>query len=244
MAHPYLSLSALVFVALAPAPAAAQSQGGTTRDTTTDIAAVVIAALIIFMVITVIIFIHNLLWLASEDYRRFSAKWVCEPCLRCCWYTCCCFMPPFGCFFLCCFKRPKNIYRFHSEPQQQRYSINPVINPVGRTQSSTPSGRASQWVAGAARGEAEALCQLGACYYQGDGVPQSYERAAELFEQAAAQGDTKAQTNLGYLYYYGRGVPKDVARGVALLKQAAAGRNKATADILRVLGEAVPPGAP
>jgi len=100
---------------------------------------------------------------------------------------------------------------------------------------------ASQFVAGAARGEAEALFQLGGCYYGGLGVPQSYERAAELYTQAAAKGDTIAQTNLGGLYYKGLGVPKDVA----LLKQAAAGGGlKEAADFLRTLGEAVPPGAP
>jgi TPR repeat protein len=75
-------------------------------------------------------------------------------------------------------------------------------------------------------------------------VSQSYERAAELFEQAAAQGNSWAQSNLGILYYNGEGVPKDVARGVVLFKQAAAGGDKAAADILQRLGEAVPPGAP
>jgi len=90
---------------------------------------------------------------------------------------------------------------------------------------------ASQWVAGAARGEAEALGQLGVCYHQGGlGVPQSYERAAELYTQAAAKGDTNAQAALGVLCYNGEGVPKDVARGVALVKQAAAGGSKAAAD--------------
>jgi TPR repeat protein len=139
---------------------------------------------------------------------------------------------------------------------------------------------ASQWVAGAARGEAMALCGLGVCYYgglgvpqsyeraaelwrqaaakghakaqfllgglyhNGSGVPQSYERAAELYTQAAAKGDTNAPFNLGCLYYNGEGVPIDVARGVALLKQAAAGGSKEAANILRELGEAVPPGAP
>jgi TPR repeat protein len=135
-------------------------------------------------------------------------------------------------------------------------------------------------VADAARGEAETLCELGVCYHQGDGVPQSYERAAELLQQAAAKGsNTVAQYNLGTLYrdgqgvpqsyeraaelwqqaaakghalaqtcqgglyYNGKGVPKDVARGVALFKQAAAGGSKAAADLLRALGEAVPPGA-
>jgi TPR repeat protein len=75
-------------------------------------------------------------------------------------------------------------------------------------------------------------------------LPQSYERAAELYEQAAAKGYTNAQYNLGALYYRGLGVPKDVARGIALIKQAAAGGSKEAADVLRALGEAVPPGAP
>ncbi len=75
-------------------------------------------------------------------------------------------------------------------------------------------------------------------------MPQSYERAAALYQQAAAKGDADAQNNLGYLYYNGKGVPKDVARGVALRKQAAAGGSKTAADFLRLLGEAVPPGAP
>jgi TPR repeat protein len=82
-------------------------------------------------------------------------------------------------------------------------------------------------------------------YDKGQGVPQSYERAAELYTQAAAKGDTLAQAGLGSLYYNGLGVPKDVARAVALLKQAAAGGDKdvakAAADRLRELGEAVPP---
>ncbi len=124
---------------------------------------------------------------------------------------------------------------------------------VGRGGGSAPAAAAapervghpaSQWVAGAARGEAKALLQLGGFYYFGQGVPQSYERAAELYQQAAAQGDTVAQHNLGTLNYNGLGVPQDVARGVALFKQAAAGGLQEAADSLRMLGEAVPPGAP
>jgi TPR repeat protein len=122
---------------------------------------------------------------------------------------------------------------------------------VGKSGGSAPPAAApervgppaSQWVAGVARGEAEALYQLGDLYRDGLGVLQSYERAAELWKQAAAQGDADAQNNLGGLYYKGQGVPKDVSRGVALWKQAAAGGSKEAADALRTLGEAVPPGA-
>jgi hypothetical protein len=92
---------------------------------------------------------------------------------------------------------------------------------------------ASQYVAGAARGEAEALCQLGLCYDLGQGVPQSYERAAELFQQAAAKGDTIARGNLGALYYKGKGVPQSYERTAELWQQAAA---KGHADAQGSLG--------
>jgi hypothetical protein len=84
---------------------------------------------------------------------------------------------------------------------------------------------ASQWMAGAARGEAEALGRLGGCYYVGLGVPQSYERAAELWQQAAAKGDTNAQTGLGALYQAGQGVPQSYERAAELYTQAAAKGN-------------------
>jgi TPR repeat protein len=75
---------------------------------------------------------------------------------------------------------------------------------------------ASQFVAGAARGEAEALHMLGTCYYQGQGASQSYERAAELWKQAADQGHAKALYNLGCLHRDGQGVTELRAGGGAL----------------------------
>jgi hypothetical protein len=84
---------------------------------------------------------------------------------------------------------------------------------------------ASQFVAGAARGEAEALYNLGGCYELGKGVPQSYERAAELLKQAAAKGDADAQCNLGYLYLKGQGVPQSYERAAELFQQAASKGN-------------------
>jgi TPR repeat protein len=53
-------------------------------------------------------------------------------------------------------------------------------------------------------------------------VPQSYERAAELFTQAAVQGDAVEQASLGVLYRDGRGVPQSYERAAKLLQQAAA----------------------
>jgi len=81
---------------------------------------------------------------------------------------------------------------------------------------------ASQYVAGAARGEAEALYQLGVCYDTGKGVPQSYDRAAGLYQQTAAKGHAGAQLNLGVRYYKGQGVPQSYERAAELYTQAAA----------------------
>ncbi len=38
-----------------------------------------------------------------------------------------------------------------------------------------------------------AMANLGILYAQGQGVPQSYERAAELFKQSAARGNAVSQ---------------------------------------------------
>jgi len=103
---------------------------------------------------------------------------------------------------------------------------------------------ASQWVAGAARGETEALCRLAGCYYDGNGVPQSYERAKELAQQAAAKGHAIAQGCLGDLHRECNDEPQSYERGVALFKKAAAGGDKGTADLARAMGQPVLTGAP
>ena len=38
-----------------------------------------------------------------------------------------------------------------------------------------------------------AMSNLGNLYFKGQGVPQSYERAAELYKQGAAQGNAVSQ---------------------------------------------------
>jgi len=104
---------------------------------------------------------------------------------------------------------------------------------VGRGGGSAPAAAAperigppaSQYVAGAARGEADALNELGVCYYKGAGVPQSYERAAELCKQVAAKGNADAQYNLGCLHREGTGVPQSYERAAELFQQAAAQGN-------------------
>jgi hypothetical protein len=57
-----------------------------------------------------------------------------------------------------------------------------------------------------------AALNLGTLYYTGDGVPQNFKRAKELYEIAAAAGEVRAICNLGYVYYYGRCGEVDYAK--------------------------------
>lgn len=58
-------------------------------------------------------------------------------------------------------------------------------------------------------GNADAMCDLGALYYNGRGVEQSYEKAVEYYTMSAELGCEQAAENLGYCYYYGRSVDID-----------------------------------
>ncbi len=63
---------------------------------------------------------------------------------------------------------------------------------------------------GIAAGDAGAMNDLGAQYYDGHrGFEQSFSKAVELYKMAAANGDRQAQENLGYCYYYGRDMEPD-----------------------------------
>ena len=58
-------------------------------------------------------------------------------------------------------------------------------------------------------------------YYNSEGVPQDYIKAAELFQKAANQGYAAAQYNLGVMYYNGEGVPQDYVKAAELFQKAA-----------------------
>ena len=53
---------------------------------------------------------------------------------------------------------------------------------------------------------ARAQFTLGVMYYQGQEVPQNFEKSFDWFHKAALQGHVKAQFNLGVMYYYGQGI--------------------------------------
>jgi uncharacterized protein len=54
-------------------------------------------------------------------------------------------------------------------------------------------------------GNAAAQNRLGLLYHDGQGIPQSYERAKHWFTKAAQQGHAGAQVNLGTIYLVGHG---------------------------------------
>ena len=46
------------------------------------------------------------------------------------------------------------------------------------------------------QGNVDAQCDLGICYYLGDGVPKNRAKAVELWKKAAAQGNVRAKQAL------------------------------------------------
>ena len=68
---------------------------------------------------------------------------------------------------------------------------------------------------------ADTQFQRGIYYYNGDGLPQSYENAAKWFRKAADQGHILAQFNLGLMYDDGQGVPQSYTEAAKWYRKAA-----------------------
>ncbi|MDJ0950536.1 MAG: tetratricopeptide repeat protein [Alphaproteobacteria bacterium] len=74
--------------------------------------------------------------------------------------------------------------------------------------------------------------RLAMMYKDGDGKPQSYAHAEELFRGAAEQGMAEAQFELGSLFYRGLGVPQDFSKAVHWSRRAAEqGHTKAQVNL-------------
>lgn len=70
-------------------------------------------------------------------------------------------------------------------------------------------------------GDAAAQVAMGINYYNGRGVPQSYEKAAGWFRKAASQDNAWGETWLGWCYEKGHGVKMDKEEAFARYKSAA-----------------------
>jgi uncharacterized protein len=69
-------------------------------------------------------------------------------------------------------------------------------------------------------GSIDAIGALGISYFLGRGIPQSYQRAFELFTKGADLNDPGSMVSLGAMYADGRFVQKDPAKSQALYSKA------------------------
>src|SRR6266436_368026 len=73
----------------------------------------------------------------------------------------------------------------------------------------------------AEKGDADAQCHLGDCYYFGKGVAKDDVEAVKWWRKAAEQNLALAQANLCISYAAGEGVAKDNVEAVKWLRKAA-----------------------
>ena len=76
-------------------------------------------------------------------------------------------------------------------------------------QSGDYAAALKEWRPLAEQGGAAAQFNLGLLYYDGKGVPQDFQQAADWFALSADHDYTKAQYNLGEMYAVGKGVKRD-----------------------------------
>jgi TPR repeat protein len=98
----------------------------------------------------------------------------------------------------------------------------------------------------AREGDARAQTYLGLKHDLGDGVPQSYEKAARWYARAAEQGVADSQLYLGAAYAEGKGLPQNYVLSFKWLTLAAsrlAGQDRALAvKLLERVRRHMPPG--
>ena len=82
----------------------------------------------------------------------------------------------------------------------------------------------SSSVVGVEVGDAEAICNVGSCYYNGDyGLPQDHAKALELYQQAGELGNVGAYHSISVAYYTGNGVERDEKKAEYYFELAAMG---------------------
>lgn len=73
----------------------------------------------------------------------------------------------------------------------------------------------------AVTGDAEAQCQVGICYFNGDGIEKNIQKAIEWYRKAAEQGHADAQNRLGVRYDRGEGIEENTTIAAAWFRKAA-----------------------
>ena len=110
---------------------------------------------------------------------------------------------------------------------------NIIVNTQSHMDIETKNEAVAVFRAGANRGNAGSMRDLGVSYNIGSGVQQDYAKAREWWEKAAEKGDATAMYNLGVLYENGHGVPQDYAKAREWYEKAAA---KDSAEGMKALG--------
>lgn len=64
----------------------------------------------------------------------------------------------------------------------------------------------------AEQGYAPAMCDLGICYENGEGLKQDFKEAARWVRMSAERGWPMGQYQMAFYYYHGAGVPKDMKK--------------------------------
>jgi TPR repeat protein len=93
------------------------------------------------------------------------------------------------------------------------------------------------------RGNAQAQCNLGFMYNNGQGVPLDYKEALKWYRLAADQGDALAQNNLGVMYYEGKGVPQsfeEAAKWYRLAAEQGNAQAQGNLGLMYVMGQGMP----
>jgi len=73
----------------------------------------------------------------------------------------------------------------------------------------------------AEQGNMEAQRKLGLKYFNGNGLPEDYQKAVEWYQKAAEQGDEMAQWFLGGMYDEGKGVNQNINQALFWYAKAA-----------------------
>jgi len=78
----------------------------------------------------------------------------------------------------------------------------------------------------AEQGYAPAQYELGAMYYDGEGIKQDFSEALKWFRKSAEQGNADAQNSLGHMYFFGDGVTENHSEAVKWYRKSAEQGNK------------------
>ncbi|KAL7534453.1 hypothetical protein ACHAXR_005889 [Thalassiosira sp. AJA248-18] len=84
-------------------------------------------------------------------------------------------------------------------------------------------------------GDVSAMRHLGHRYFEGDGVPQDFNKALELWHRAVKLDCVMSHSNIGYAYFYGEGVEKDVKKARYHWERAAMGGDVAARHNLGIV---------